>query len=545
VHPWSIARIRCHVTMRAVIGISLVAAALTMCIGAASRGSCGVPRQPTLLPPVLVATLALPDGLGDVAFGECAVRELSAAPAAITWLRVYPSEAAWAAGEALIVETATAASASLAFPTPESFATELKRGSLIDRLWAGAREVFLAPWIFGIYGHDAPLLELVQRVGRQFWALSEYGRGMGHIQNYTGGLGVNVPTGWPSSAAAGSFSSAGSAVSGGVFKTILRSGRASTDWRARLRDRINLGVAGVGLRRPPRLWWAYGRKDSATAHELRLATATTTSMPLQARRDAEKDPLASASFQWPEVVKVIPVSKDGSIATGVARTTGDLLSEQAHAILRDPGRRATLDIVAPSEVTSHVAGQLSQLLVHILSQRLPVQDRAAAEVIIAPNLGLRDWTGSSIVRVVGLELLSPSHDRMQLSLSRQVFLVAEPVPRTEMRNFLEQCEPTVVATGDQSVAEAVLLGKLPFVRPDAKVEQWRLALSVMATGALKTVPDLGEVLRSLLWSKEARARSAAKSEVLSAAAEARARMELGSSSRSVAEDVLVRAGMFG
>ena len=56
---------------------------------------------------------------------------------------------------------------------------------------------------------------------------------------------------------------------------------------------------------------------------------------------------------------------------------------------------------------------------------------------------------------------APCSISQALKPNRVVFLVARHVPRAEMRSFLAQSEREVVATGDQSVAEAVLLASRP------------------------------------------------------------------------------------
>ncbi|CAK0795488.1 unnamed protein product [Prorocentrum cordatum] len=352
---------------------------------------------------------------------------------------------------------------------------------------------------------------------------------MGHLHSYTGGLASQIPTGWPRQPGSG-------AADAGIFKTILRAPETGTDWRGHFAARLGArderlrrlaAEGGAGLQGRLRLWWAYGRRDSARAHAFRPAAST----------EAESPPA------WPEVVKVR--GGDGGLATGVSPTTGELLAEQAAALLESPGRHIDLGVAVASETISHVAGQLSELLVHVLTREVPEnEERDAVEVIVAPNAGVEAWAGSSVVRVSSLEMLFPSGERQYVTLGRPVFLVAERVPRREMRTFLHQCEAVVVATGDQSVAEAILLGKVPMVRPDAKVEQWGRALSVAAEGAVEAVPDLGEVLRRLLRSPQERSRMQRRSRERSEEAEARATAELGGS-WSAAQEALVRAGMFG
>jgi len=168
-------------------------------------------------------------------------------------------------------------------------------------------------------------------------------------------------------------------------------------------------------------------------------------------------------------------------------------------------------------------------------------------VIVAPNLDLSSWTSpasGNVVEVVALELVNLKGQRQVISLLRPVFVVAQRVPRAEMRGFLEQCEDMVVATGDQSVAEAVLLGKMPMVRPDAKVAQWELALAAMARRSSDEVPDLGAKLRELLSSEEVRVAVAAQSKARSLVVQQRVDRELGKA-RTDRHEVLIRAGMYG
>merc|ERR1712083_616062 len=84
----------------------------------------------------------------------------------------------------------------------------------------------------------------------------------------------------------------------------------------------------------------------------------------------------------------------------------------------------------------------------------------------------------AVARVSQLDLVRPGGARKEQPLpsGRTLFICSERVPRTEMRSFLEQCEECVFTTGDQSLAEAMLMGKIPCVKPDAKVQQWQIAL---------------------------------------------------------------------
>ena len=100
----------------------------------------------------------------------------------------------------------------MACTSREAFAEALLEGGLRGA-WAGARERFLAPCIFGISQTEEALMDLSEQTKLGFWALTEYGRSMGNIHTYTKGYGTKIPTGWP----------LGEVVRpGGVFKTILR-----------------------------------------------------------------------------------------------------------------------------------------------------------------------------------------------------------------------------------------------------------------------------------------------------------------------------------
>ncbi|CAE7713386.1 unnamed protein product, partial [Symbiodinium sp. CCMP2456] len=387
---------------------------------------------------ILVLTLSLPDGFGDIAFGRCAVEELREI-ARVTWVRVYSSGFSKETGERLAGQSDD----SLTFDSYEAFDQHLAEGHL-DKIWIRAHEIFLAPWIFGLGGDG--ILALSSRLQRPFWALSEYGRGMGNLHGYSSGLGRWVPSGWPMP----------DTPTGGVFKTILKSVGTGADWRRHFQDLL-------GLLEPPRLWWAYGRRDSAHVHAFRLLTAGNTSA-------------------WPTAVKVIPLGSDGTLAKGVAKTKGDLLREQIDEVVQDGPRQPAGSPEPLNEVAAGSAGQLSHLLVHVLSQPM-----VGPEVIVAPSAGLQSWAEGDVVRIASLELVRPDGEATVLDPNREVFLVSVAIPREEMRDFLEQCEREVVATGDQSVAEAVLLGKIPFVAPDAKVASWRAALAAAATG-IETVP---------------------------------------------------------
>lgn len=479
-------------------------------------------------PPVLVASLVLPDGLGDVAFGDCAVRELLLEAERVVWLRVYPSQEHLEAGERLAfssVANNTDSVTSRTFPTAEAFATAITDGSL-DELWSGASQVFLAPWIFGVYPHDVLLFSLFKRFERHFWAMSEYGRGMGPLHSYSDGLGSIIPTGWPIDGAVDASTA--------VFKTILRTEPTGTDWRQHFSRHLALPE-----KTPVRLWWAYGRKDSASVHEFRL------------------DPASELDGSVMKVAKIVPVNPDGSLADGVSKNMGQLLREEAERLLEDPSHSVSTNIAPASETVERVAGQFSQLLLHIIGARQrpgssgkaePVNvAQEPVEIIVAPNMEMplgRDGQPTTTVQVSSIELVAPTGTLQHFRLPQRIFLVAQAIPRHEMRCFLEQCESAVIATGDQSIAEAVLLGKLPLWRPDAKVDQWQNALAAVASGTLEQVADLGERLRSLLRSPEARSEAQDRSRLRSLEVMASVRAKFGPNLNPT-QQTLLRAGMFG
>ncbi|CAJ1365522.1 unnamed protein product [Effrenium voratum] len=414
----------------------------------------------------VLLSLVLPDGLGDLSFGACAARELRRP---LLWGRIYASPAAREQGEDLAAALLPETASSLVFDSYEDFASGLAAGKL-DQSWAEANEIFLAPWVFGLADS---VLTLARRQQRRFWALAEYGRGHGHLHSYSDGLGVHIPTGWQQGP---------ENIQGGVFKTILTERLTTTDWVGHFQGLLSLAER-------PRLWWAYTRKDSVRVHSFR-------------RVPCEKP--------WPCAAKLVPLDAEGGLASGQAQTAGSLLREKIDTVLADPKKTVSLGVQLESEVDAGVAGQLSQLLVHALSQTA-----AGPEVLVAPNAGLQEWAGQDTVEITSLELISPSGETTALKPNRVVFLVARHIPRAEMRSFLAQSEREVVATGDQSVAEAVLLGKVPF-QPDAKVSQWRAALAA----DVATVPDLGQTLRDLLSSEELRQSLVNQSRAYSEAVEA-------------------------
>merc|ERR1712224_372225 len=118
---------------------------------------------------------------------------------------------------------------------------------------------------------------------------------------------------------------------------------------------------------------AYTRKDSAQTHQFRVIAAGNRS----------SYAMNGSSGGWPRVSKVVPVAEDGSLATGVAKTMGDLLGEQANALMENPDHLVDVDVSPSAETVDHIAGQLSQLLIHILTgSSAMVVD--VADIIVAP-----------------------------------------------------------------------------------------------------------------------------------------------------------------
>ena len=71
--------------------------------------------------------------------------------------------------------------------------------------------------------------------------------------------------------------------------------------------------------------------------------------------------------------------------------------------------------------------------------------------------------------------------------SRDILLTNRRVEREEMRTFLESCQGRVVVTGDQSLAEAVVLGK-DLLGAGALEPQGALALLVPTASLLVLIP---------------------------------------------------------
>merc|ERR1712232_905144 len=152
-----------------------------------------------------------------------------------------------------------------------------------------------------------------------------------------------------------------------------------------------------------------------------------------------------------------------------------------------------------------------------------------------------------VARVTQLDLVQRDGKRHEARLRgrRPLFVCSARVPRKEMRTFLEQCQEQVFTTGDQSLTEAVLLGKVPCVKPDAKVQQWQAALMARAAGAVEAIPDLGEELRKLVTDKDAQERARLLSKTRSDENEKQivARFGAPPSAWSPTQQVLARAGM--
>ncbi|CAE8679137.1 unnamed protein product [Polarella glacialis] len=131
--------------------------------------------------------------------------------------------------------------------------------------------------------------------------------------------------------------------------------------------------------------------------------------------------------------------------------------------------------------------------------------------------------------------------------SRKIYICSAKVPRSEMRTFLDQCEEAVFTTGDQSLAEAMFMGKVPCVKPDAKVQQWKHALVAKATGTMDSVPDLGDELRKLVLDEAAREAARSFSKLHSEEVEKQmvAQLGCGPATWNATQKVLARSGMLG
>lgn len=464
---------------------------------------------------VIVLTHVLPDGLGDLTFGESAVLELrDVAP--VAWIRCYTNEESTAAGERLVKETASSCPFSLVCASKGSLADVLDE--TLENVWTGARTRFLAPWIFGLSSDEDALLKMAERHRTMFFALTEYGRGMGNIHTYTGGLGVNIPTGWVIDGSPG-----------GVFRSVRRAPRTDTDWRSIFAERL-----GVSRSDHVRLWWFYSRRDDEKKHDFCF--------------------LDDTSSLIREVSKIIPVNQDGSIRLGHEKTNGEKLAAELFHVASDPTYKPNTD-VACAEVSSGLAGQLSQFLWVIAFSDSSVGAPKAVsgevvDVVVTPNL-LTEWRENlggtwCAAKVVQFDLVS-SRETREARLPRPVYVCSSRIPRHEMRTFLEQCEEHVFTTGDQSLAEAVFLGKNPCIRPDAKVQQWEQVVLARALGALDNVPDLGDEMRRLVTDERSRELAERHSKRKSDEIEKSVTTHLGVGPKGWTPThwVLVRAGMFG
>jgi len=471
---------------------------------------------------VLVMTQVLPDGLGDLIFGENAIHELLDITN-VYWVRCYTSDNNSDVGEKLIAETAAKLSVNIVCTSRNDLFGALATAEL-EKIWTNARERYLAPWIFGLSPHEEVLLGLARKAKTQFWAMTEYGRSMGHIHTYTDGYGVMIPTGWVVDGGAG-----------GVFRSIKRAPRTDTDWR-----QIMATHCGVSDASKVRLWWFYSRKDDEKKHDFSFLEGDSLSV-------------EEVDLKIRAAAKVIPVGPDGEIALGDEKTSGEKLADQLFKVANDPTFQPTVD-VACAEVSQGFAGQLSQYMWELIfnpafTSKSKIE--GAVDVIVAPNLltQLRDKAGAQhvVAKITQLDLIHGNRKRIASLSDRRLYICSTRVPRGEMRAFLEQCEEHVYTTGDQSLAEAMFMGKLPCVKPDAKVQQWQLALIAREMGTMNKVPDLGEELRKLLTDEDARQQARKASEAHSKRVERQMCQQLGGppSMWSPTHQVLARAGMLG
>ncbi|CAJ1411200.1 unnamed protein product [Effrenium voratum] len=108
----------------------------------------------------LVFTLVLPDGLGDLIFGQNAVEELlDVGP--VAWVRCHVSDEQLQPGEQLIASTARKLRFNLASSGKSSLHSAISRERL-EQLWVEAKERFLAPWIFGLSENDQAEQQVLQ-----------------------------------------------------------------------------------------------------------------------------------------------------------------------------------------------------------------------------------------------------------------------------------------------------------------------------------------------------------------------------------------------
>lgn len=263
---------------------------------------------------IVVFTQVLPDGLGDLIFGENAILELRDVAAGVVWVRCYSGDNA-VAGEQLISETANKMCCmSVVCTTKDTLAEELRRSNL-EAVWAGARERFLAPWIFGLSVHEEALLRLAHDKQTKFWALTEYGRGMGNIHTYTGGFGSMICTGWVVGKQPG-----------GVFRTIRRAPHTPTDWSQIMAKHCQIADPSA-----IRLWWFYSRGDDEKKHDIEFFNDNDEGVSaafLACKAESQDSDVTSATPHIRNASKVIPVTTDGSIMVGYEKTSGEKLAEQ-------------------------------------------------------------------------------------------------------------------------------------------------------------------------------------------------------------------------
>ncbi|CAJ1364003.1 unnamed protein product [Effrenium voratum] len=285
-----------------------------------------------------------------------------------------------------------------------------------------------------------------------------------------------------------------------------------------------------------RLWWFYSRKDDEKKHSFR-----------ELDREALGDEEVPSHVRV--VSKVIPIDADGKLARGDEKTSGEKLAEQIFQAAADPSFKPQVDVTS-AEVTGGV-GQLSQFLWD--SNLLGRVEGSQVDIIVAPNV-FTAWRKASaenraVARVKQIDLVSRDGTSQVFNFppGRKIYICSVRVPREEMRSFLEVCEEPVYTTGDQSLAEAMWMGKVPCVKPDAKVQQWHLALMAKVSGVMDKVPDLGQELRKLVAEESAREAAKRRSKERSEACERQLVAQLGSppSQWNSTQQVLARSGMLG
>eukprot|EP00913_Durusdinium_trenchii_P035922 g33611.t1 len=323
--------------------------------------------------------------------------------------------------------------------------------------------------------------------------------------------------------------------SGGVFRSILRAPRTETPWRRLLLEHCGLEDTTKRVR----LWWFYSRKDDEKKHSFR-------ELPREVL-DGEELP-----NHVHVVSKVIPVDGQGKIAKGNEKTSGEKLAEQIFQAASDPSFKPQVDVTC-AEVSAGCAGQLSQFLwdSNLLGRVEGSQE--VIDIIVAPNVFI-SWRKASsdnraVARMKQIDLVQKDGSSQVFSFpaGRKIYICSLRVPREEMKSFLEACEEPVYTTGDQSLAEAMWMGKVPCVKPDAKVQQWHLALMAKVAGAMDKVPDLGHELRTLVRDESAREAAMLRSRGLSEACEKQIVAQLGCppSQWNSTQQVLARSGMLG